>query len=154
VYTRVISAGKRVEFVSEVTAYIILRSRWYDITILNAHPSTEDKIIDGKDSFYYELAHVFNKYLEYFLHILLGKCNANVDREENFKQTIGNKILLEKNNGNVVGVVNFVTSKNLTVKRTMFQHCYIHKFTLAYRDGRTHIQIDHIIVDRLGIQVY
>jgi hypothetical protein len=38
--------------------------------------------------------------------------------------------------------------KNLTVKRTMFPYCYIHKFSYAYRDGRTHIQIDDIIVDR------
>jgi hypothetical protein len=93
-----------------MTAYIrvVLRSRLYDITILNAHSSTEDKIIEGKDSFYVELKHVFNKYLEFFLKILLGKFNAKAETEENFKQTIENNILLESNNDNVVGVVTYV----------------------------------------------
>jgi hypothetical protein len=39
-------------------------------------------------------------------------------------------------------VVNFATSKNLTVKSTMFPHRNIHKFTWTSPDGKTHNQID------------
>jgi hypothetical protein len=45
-------------------------------------------------------------------------------------------------------VVNFVTSKNLTVKSTMFPHRNIRKVTWTSPDGRTHNQIDHILVER------
>jgi hypothetical protein len=45
VYKRIISAGKRVEFVSDRTSYIIVRGRWCDIIVLNVHAPTEDKIM-------------------------------------------------------------------------------------------------------------
>jgi hypothetical protein len=51
-HKRIISAVKRVEFVSDMMTYIILRGCWCDITILNLHAPTEDKIDDMKDSFY------------------------------------------------------------------------------------------------------
>jgi hypothetical protein len=47
-----------------------------------------------------------------------------------------------------VRVINLVTSKNLIVKSTMFQHHNIHKFTWTSPDGKAHNQIDHIFIDR------
>jgi hypothetical protein len=52
VHKRIISAVKRVEFVSDRMPYIILRGRWCDIIALNVHAPTEDKIDDKTDSFY------------------------------------------------------------------------------------------------------
>ncbi|PNF26376.1 hypothetical protein B7P43_G17900 [Cryptotermes secundus] len=52
------------------------------------------------------------------------------------------------NNDNGVTVVNFATSKNLTVKSTTFPHRNIHKFTWTSPDGKIHNQIDHILIDR------
>jgi hypothetical protein len=46
-----------------------------------------------------------------------------------------------------VRVVNFATSKTLTVNSTMFPHCNIHKFTSTSPDGKTHSQIYHILID-------
>jgi hypothetical protein len=45
-------------------------------------------------------------------------------------------------------IVNFATSKNLTIKRTMFPHRNIHKYTWTSPDGKTHTQTDHILIDR------
>jgi hypothetical protein len=45
-------------------------------------------------------------------------------------------------------VVNFATSKNLTLKSMMFPHHNIHKVTWTSPDGRTHSQIEHILIDR------
>jgi hypothetical protein len=45
-------------------------------------------------------------------------------------------------------VVNFAKSKNLVVKSTMFPHRSIHKYTWTSPDGKTHNQIDHILIDR------
>jgi hypothetical protein len=45
-------------------------------------------------------------------------------------------------------LVNFAAFKNLRVKSTMFSHCNIHKYIWTSPDGKTHNQIDHILVDR------
>jgi hypothetical protein len=73
--------------------------------------------------------------------------HAKVGTEDIFK-TIGNESLHEISNYNGVRVVNFATSKNLTVKSTMFIHCNSHKSAWTSPDGNTHNQIDHILKDR------
>jgi hypothetical protein len=78
---------------------------------------------------------------------LLGEFNAEVGREDIFKPTIGNESLHAASNDNGARVVNFATSKNLTVKSTMFPHRNIHKVTSTSPE-RTHNQIDHILIDR------
>jgi hypothetical protein len=68
-------------------------------------------------------------------------------REDIFKPTIGNESLHQDSNDNGVRVVNFAT-KNLVVKSTMFPHRNIHKYIWTSPDGKTHNQIDHILIDR------
>jgi hypothetical protein len=51
---------------------------------------------------------------------LLGDFNAKVGREDIFKPTTGNGSLHEISNDNGVTGVNFATSKNSTVKSTLF----------------------------------
>jgi hypothetical protein len=66
-------------------SYIILRSRWCHIIVLNIHVQTEDEIVDAKGSFYEELEHVFDKFPKYPTKILLGSFNARVGREDIFQ---------------------------------------------------------------------
>jgi hypothetical protein len=80
--------------------------------------------------------------------ILLGDFNAKVGRENIFKPTIGQESLHQHSNVNGVRLVNFATSKNLVVNSTMFPHRNIHKYTWSSPDGKTHNQIDHILIDR------
>jgi hypothetical protein len=80
--------------------------------------------------------------------VLLGDFSDRIGREDIFKLTIGNEILHKNSNGNGVRVVKFVTSKNLTVKSSMFPHHSIHKYTRTSPDGKTGNQIDHVLVDR------
>jgi hypothetical protein len=79
--------------------------------------------------------------------ILLRDFNAKVCKEDIFKPTFGNESLHEISNDDGIRVVNFVTSKNLIVKSTMFPHRNLHKFTWTSPDGKTHNQIDHILID-------
>jgi len=80
--------------------------------------------------------------------ILLGDFNAKVGREIIFKPTIGQESLHQDSNDNGDRLVNFATSKNLVVKSTMFPHRNIHKYTWTSHDGRTHNQIDHVLIAR------
>jgi exonuclease III len=48
------------------------------------------QIDDVKDSFYEELERVFDKFPKYHMKILVGDFNAEVDKEDIFKPTIGN----------------------------------------------------------------
>jgi hypothetical protein len=80
--------------------------------------------------------------------ILLTYFGDRVDMEDIFKPTIGNERLHEISYDNGVRVVNFATSKNLTVKSTLFPHHNIHEIIWTSLDGRTHSQIDHILTDR------
>jgi hypothetical protein len=62
IHNRIISAVKRVEFVSDRTSYITLKGHWCDSIVLNVHAPTEDKYDDIKDSFYEELEEVFDQF--------------------------------------------------------------------------------------------
>jgi exonuclease III len=101
VHNRIISAVKRVEFVSDRMSYVILRSRWCDI-LLNVHAPAEDKINDMKDRFYEEQEHIFSKYSKYHMKILSLDFSAKVGREDVFKPTIWNESLHKINNYNGV----------------------------------------------------
>jgi hypothetical protein len=79
--------------------------------------------------------------------ILLGDFNAKVSREEIFKPTVGNKSLHQINNDNGGRVENFATSKNLVAKSTMLPHFKMNKLTWASPDGKTHNQIDHLLIE-------
>ena len=62
VHHRIASAVKRVEFVSDMVSYLVLRGCWCNIIVLNVHAPSEDKYDDPKDSFYEELEQVFDHF--------------------------------------------------------------------------------------------
>jgi hypothetical protein len=108
-------------------SYIILRGHWWRIIVLNVHDPTEDKTVDVKDTFYEELECVFYKFPKYHMKILLD-FNAKVGREDIFKPKIENERLHKISNDDGVRVVNFATSKNFTLKSTIFLQHNIHKY--------------------------
>jgi hypothetical protein len=70
---RIISAVKRVEFISDRMSYTILCGPWCHIIVLNVRDQTDNKT-DVKESFYEELECFFPKY---HMKILLGDFSAN-----------------------------------------------------------------------------
>jgi hypothetical protein len=76
VHHRIVSAVKRVEFVSDRMPYIVLRGCWFNIIVLNVYPSSEENSGDSKDNFYVELEQVFNHFPKYHMKITLGDFNA------------------------------------------------------------------------------
>jgi hypothetical protein len=84
IHKRIVSAVKKVEFVSDSMSYV-LRGRWCNIIVLNVHAPTEDKIDDIKDRFYEELEQICHKFPKYHMKMLLGDFTANVGKEDIFQ---------------------------------------------------------------------
>jgi hypothetical protein len=89
IHKRIVSAVRRVEFVSDRMSYIILRGRWCNIIVLNVHAPCEDRGDVVKDSFYEEPGRVFNQFPRYDMNIELGDFNAKVGRENGVNQGDG-----------------------------------------------------------------
>jgi len=69
---------------------------------------------------------------------MLEDFNAKFGREDFFKPTIWNDSLHQNSNDNGIRILNFATSKYLVVKRKMFPHRNIKKYTLTHPDGKIH----------------
>ena len=63
VHHRIVSAVKRVEFVSDRMSYIVLRVRWCNIIVGNVHAPSEEKSDDPRDRFDEELEQIFHHFL-------------------------------------------------------------------------------------------
>jgi hypothetical protein len=98
VHQRIVSAIKRVDFVSDRMSYMVLRGLWCNIIVLNEHAPTEEKSDDSKDSFYEKVDKVFDHFSKYHTKIRLGDFNAKLGREDTFKPTMGNESLREDSN--------------------------------------------------------
>ena len=127
VHRRIVSAAKRVEFVSDRLSYIVLRGRWRNIIVVNVHAPSEEKSDEAKGSFYEELKRVFDHFPKYNMKMLLGDINAKLGRENIFKPTTVQESLHQDSNDNGVRLINFAISQNLVDKSTMFPHRNIHK---------------------------
>ena len=71
IHRRIVSAVKRVEFVSDRLSYTVLRGRWRNIIVVNEHAPSEGKSDKAKDSFYEELEQVFDHFPKYHMKTLL-----------------------------------------------------------------------------------
>jgi len=71
-----------------------------------------------------------------------------VGGESIFKPTIQNESLHQDSNDVGIRIVKFAASKNLVFRSNMFPHQNIQKYTWTSPDGKTHNQIDRILIDR------
>jgi hypothetical protein len=69
-------------------AYIIVRSLWHDIIVLNIHTPAENKIDYVKYNFWEELESVFPKFPTYHMKILFGDVSCKVGKEDILKTKI------------------------------------------------------------------
>jgi hypothetical protein len=81
--------------------------------------------------------------------IILGDFNAKVERENNFRPTIGRESLHEDSNDNGIKLKTLTISKEMVISSTCYLHISIHKLTWTSPGGTTHNQINHVVVDNL-----
>jgi hypothetical protein len=72
--------------------------------------------------------------------------NVKAGREDIFKPPVGNESLYEISNDSGIRVVKFSTLRSLIVKSTVFLNHNIHEYTWTSPDGKTHNQIDRVLI--------
>jgi len=75
-------------------SYIVLKGRWCNIIVLNAHATSEEKRDESEDSFYEELQQGFYHFPKYHMKILLGDFKAKVGRENILKRQLGTRVYI------------------------------------------------------------
>jgi hypothetical protein len=87
----------------------------------------------------------------YWRHYILGpSCNINTSDASNIPiiACIGYVIIGTHKKFTQIFKTVILIVCDIAVKSTMFPHCSIHKFTWTSPDGKTHSQIDRILIDR------
>ena len=75
------------------------------------HAPSEEKSDGSKDSFYKELEHVYDHFPQCHTKIMLGDFKEKLEREDNFKPTIGNESLHQGSNDNGDRILRFLQQK-------------------------------------------
>ncbi|CAG9104406.1 unnamed protein product [Plutella xylostella] len=133
--------------VSEIICLLRIKSKFNNISILNAYAPTEQADDGAKDSFYEDLETAFDQIPDYDTKIVIGDFNAKVGREEAYQPTIGLFSKHPVSNDNGLRLISFASSKSMVIKSTIFPHKAIHLGTWKSHDGRTVNQIDHVLID-------
>jgi hypothetical protein len=119
----------------------------FDVFIINGYAPTEDQD-DVKNIFYEHLERLFDSLPNNYIKIIAGDLNAQVGKEQFCRPTIGQESWYPVSNDNRLRLVGFAKSKNLIISNTYFPRMNIHKYTWTAPDGKTKIQINHIIIDK------
>ncbi|XP_050516907.1 uncharacterized protein LOC126891692 [Diabrotica virgifera virgifera] len=77
----------------------------------------------------------------------MGDCNAKLGKEDYLREVIGKHSLHDTTNDNGHRLTQFAISNNMIIKSTQFERKDIYKVTWVSNDGRTHNQIDHVLID-------
>lgn len=124
-----------------------IKSKFFNILIINVHAPTEEKEDNVKEQFYDLLERVYDQSPAHDIKIIMGDVNAQIGQEGAYMPTIGKHSLHQITNDNGNRIIQFATSKNMVIKSTYFPHKNIHKGTWMSPDKTTVNQIDHVVID-------
>jgi exonuclease III len=95
IHKRIVSAVRRVGYITDRMSYIILRGCWCNIIVLNVQTPCEDKGGDVKDSFYEEPGRVSDQFPRHNTNILLGDFNAKIRRKNTSNQQSETRVYMK-----------------------------------------------------------
>ncbi|KAF0708802.1 craniofacial development protein 2-like, partial [Aphis craccivora] len=122
-------------------------TKWFNIVLINCYAPTEDKNEETKNDFFKQLEALYDTIPQNMVKIVLEDFNAKIEKEIDYKPTIGQQSLHNDSNDNGVRVISFETSKGMTISSTFFPHKQIHKQTWMSLGRTTKNQIDHVMID-------
>ena len=133
--------------ISERLLYVRLNSKYTKLSILVAYAPIEHADEEDKDQFYSALQAALEDIPSHDVLLLMGNFNARVgNNNEQREETMGRHGLGDLTN-NGERLVDLCELNDLAIGGTLFAHKNIHKLTWTSPDGKTHSQIDHIIIN-------
>jgi exonuclease III len=95
--------------------YLRLKSRFYNISLINAHAPTEDKKEEEKEAFYEKWERSCDKLPANDIRIIMGDMNAKIGKGNILSNHAGMYSLHENTSENGSRPVNFAVSKNMFI---------------------------------------
>ena len=118
------------------------------LTVVACYAPTNDADETSKDDFYNTLQAVAKDIPRHDLVCFVGDFNAKVGSDKSYcPEVLGSQGLGEVNENGTL-LVDFAITNDLIIGGTFFQHKIIHKYSWNSPDGRTHNQIDHILINK------
>jgi len=97
-----------------------IQAKWFNIILINCYAPTEDKDEETKNDFFKQLEALYDTIPQNMVKIVLGGFNAKIEKEIDYKPTIGQQSLHNDSNDNGVRVISFATSKGMNISSTFF----------------------------------
>lgn len=127
-----------------------INSKFRKISIVQCYAPTEPDDDSVKDTFYDQLDSAISKIPTGDIKVFIGDFNAKVGNNNNNLQSVmGRHGLGTVRNNNGDRLVDFCARNRLFIGGTKFPHKDIHKYTWVCPSGRTHNQIDHVLMSKL-----
>ena len=133
--------------INERICILRLKGKFPNITLINVHAPTEEKMEEKKDKFCDDLQKTYDRTTKHDIVMILGGLNVKIGKEKAYESVKGKNTLHDVWNQNGKMVCNFAIENNLTVMSTQFEHKTIHKGTWISPDLTTVNQIDHILTN-------
>ena len=125
-----------------------VKGKFHNITFINVYAPTEDTAYEIVDEFYETLQVVCDEIPKHDAIITLGDFNANLGKEQLYKDIIGRHSLHEVTNSNGLRLVQYATINNFKVLSTWFPRKDIHKGTWRLPGTNDTNQINRILVSK------
>ena len=123
-------------------------SKYIKLTIIHTYAPTLDAEDEDKELFYEQLQSIVEKVNKDDHLTITGDINAKVGSSNHNRERVMAKHGAGILNSNGERLIDFCEMNNLVITGTIFPHKDIHKNTWTSSDGKTHNQIDHILVNQ------
>jgi hypothetical protein len=97
---------------------LLMKTKFHNMWIINAHGPTEDKADEIKDDFYQTLENTYNALPQNDIIFIVGDLNARIGKEEIHKGITGKYSLHATSNYNGERLIDFAGSKNMVISST------------------------------------
>ena len=130
-------------------AYIQIRAKPNNITIINIYAPTEDAEDEKKDEFYDKVEEIMKDVARHNVLIVLGDFNAQIGKERHNEKVAGKHTIHNNTNNNGLRACNLAANTNMIISSTKFEHKKQHKITWKHPDPtKKGSQIDHVFIRR------
>jgi exonuclease III len=122
------------EPVDECLCHLLMKGKFFIISVICAHMPKEDKEVEIKSAFYDKPDQLYLRVPKHDIKIIMGDMNAKTGKDPGV-QYVGHHRLHDKYNNNRIIMTDFAVTRNLVISSTMFPHKSVCKETWISPDG-------------------